>query len=195
MNATIDTKIDTKVNGLDTQQMQQTVAAIAADPVLARFQFRAKNQWVDGPLNRSTIGGFYGAGREDTSRTEPFVLTNDEPPLLLGANRSANPAEFLLHALAGCVTTTLVLHATARGIRIESINTRLEGDIDLRGVLALDDAVSPAYERIRVHMDIKADCSEKELDELLAFTREHSSLVQTISRPVPVVLERGRTEK
>ena len=181
----------TKLNGLDTEQMVGTIEAIKAQPELARFQFRNQNRWVDGGENRSTIQGFYGAGQEDTSRTAPFEFVNGEPPVLLGSNEGANPVEFLLHALAGCVTTTLVLHATARGIRIDWISTRMDGDIDLHGLLGLDDSVSPGYERIRMKMDIQADCSDEELDELLAYSRDHSPVCNTVCRPVPVVVERA----
>ncbi len=100
---------------------------------------RPWRRWVDGGENRSTIQGFYGAGQEDSSRTKAFEFVNGEPPVLLGNNEGANPVEFLLHALAGCVTTTFVLHAAARGIRIDSISTKMEGDIDLHGLLGLDD--------------------------------------------------------
>jgi len=187
------TKVTKKVNGLDTEQMFETMEAIKADPGLARFQFRNSNQWIDGGHNRSTIQGFYGAGREDDSRTEPFVYDNGEPPVLLGNNEGGNPVEYLLHALAGCVTTTLVLHASARGIRIESISTEMEGEIDLQGLLGLDDSVSPGYEQIRMKMDIKADCPDEELDALLAFVRKHSPVCETVCRPVPVIVERVAT--
>jgi len=183
-------KATKKVNGLDITQMFQTLEAIKGQPTLARFQFRAENRWLDGGTNRSTIQGFYGAGREDDSRREPFVFTNGEPPVLLGNNEGANPVEFLLHALAGCVTTTLVIHAAARGIRIEEISTELEGDLDLQGLLALDDSVGAGYERIRMKMDINADCSDEELDQLLAFTHQHSPVCQTVCRPIPVSVER-----
>jgi uncharacterized OsmC-like protein len=153
------------LNGLNTSQMFETIDALKTQPSLARFQFRASNTWINGGENRSTIKGFYGAGREDDSRTEPFVLTNGEPPVLLGAN----PVEFLLHALAGCVTTTTVLHAAARGIHIEELSTELEGEIDVQGLLGLDNAVPVGYRQIRIKMHIKADCPDKELDELLAF--------------------------
>jgi uncharacterized OsmC-like protein len=180
-----------KVNGLDTKQMFETIEAIKAQPTLARFQFRAHNEWIDGGVNRSMIRDFYGGGREDASRTEPFVFLNGEPPILLGDNEGANPVEFLLHALAGCVTTTLVLHAAARGIRIDEITTELEGDLDVRGLIALDDSVSAGYEQIRMKMQIKADCSDEALDELLAFVHKHSPVCQTVCRPVPVKLERA----
>ncbi|MHC5114756.1 MAG: OsmC family protein, partial [Planctomycetota bacterium] len=157
----------TTMNGLDLNQMQETVAALQADPTLARFEFRNANTWVGGGENRSTIKGFYGAGEEDTSRSEPFVFTNGEPPVLLGHNEGANPVEFLLHALAGCVTTTTVLHATARGITINRLSTRLTGDIDLQGLLDLDASVPAGYRQITIEMDIDADCSDAELDDLL----------------------------
>lgn len=178
------------VNGLDTTQMYETIAAIKNQPAIAKFQFRAKNQWIGGGENRSTIKDFYGGGQEDTSRREPFVFVNGEPPILLGNNEGANPVEFLLHALAGCVTTTFILHAAARGIRIHELSTSLEGDIDLHGLLGLDDSVWPGYEQIRIKMNVKADCSDEELDKLLAFSREHSPVCQSVCRPVPVSIER-----
>lgn len=179
------------INGLDTTQLKGTVEAIKAQPVLARFQFRNRNCWVSGGENHSTIRDFYGAGREDDSRRASFEFVNGEPPILLGDNEGANPVEFLLHALAGCVTTTFVLHATARGIRIESVSTEMEGDIDLQGLLGLDDSVFPGYEQIRIKMDIQADCSSEELDELLTYTQQHSPVCNTVCRPVPVIIERA----
>jgi uncharacterized OsmC-like protein len=183
-------KTKTKVNGLDTERMFETIEAIKAQPDLAKFEFRLANRWVDGGANRSTIRDFYGAGREDDSRESPFVFMNGEPPVLLGNNEGANPVEFLLHALAGCVTTTIVLHAAARGIRIERLATRLRGGINTEGLLGLDDSVTPGYESIRIELDIKADCSDEELDDLLAFAQGHSPVCQTVCRPVPVVIER-----
>lgn len=180
----------TRVNGLDMQAAFATIEAIKSHPDLAQFQFRARNVWIDGGANRSTIRDFYGAGQEDVSRTEDFVFTNGEPPVLLGDNEGANPVEFLLHALAGCVTTTTVLHAAARGITIQEISTELAGEIDVQGLLGLDDSVSPGYEQIRIRMRIKADCPDEELDSLLDYTAAHSPVCNTVCRPVPVVVER-----
>lgn len=177
-------------NGLNLQQMGDTIEALQQDPSLARFEFRATNQWINGGENRSQIQGFFGAGVEDTSRSQPFEFTNGEPPVLLGNNEGANPVEYLLHALAGCVTTTTVLHAAARGIQIEKFSTRLSGDIDLQGLLALDDAVAAGYESINIEIDIEADCSDDELDELLAFARDHSPVCNTVCKPIPVKLQR-----
>jgi uncharacterized OsmC-like protein len=180
-----------QMNGLNVQAAFDTIGAIKADPSLAKFQFRARNQWIGGGENRSTIRDFYGAGREDDSRTMAFEFTNGEPPVLLGANEGANPVEFLLHALAGCVTTTFVLHATARGIAIQELSTELEGEIDLHGLLGLDDAVPPGYEQIRIKLHVKADCPDEELDKLLGYAQQLSPVCNTVCRPVPVTIERA----
>lgn len=183
----------TQINGLDVQTAHETIEALKADKSLAKFQFRARNTWIDGGVNRSIIRDFYGAGSEDVSRTDDFVFTNAEPPVLLGNNEGANPVEFLLHALAGCVTTTFVLHAMARGITIRELSTQLEGDMDLQGLLGLDDSVSPGYEEIRIKLDVKADCSDEELEDLLAYAEQHSPVCNTVCRPVPVKIERVKS--
>jgi uncharacterized OsmC-like protein len=178
-------------NGLNLEQMQQTVMALQDEPPLARFEFRASNQWISGGENRSSIQGFYGAGVEDSSRARPFVFTNGEPPVLLGNNEGANPVEYLLHALAGCLTTTTVLHAAARGITIHSMSTEWCGDIDVQGLLDLDAEVPVGYQGITVYVRIEADCSDDELDELLAFSKDHSPVCSTVCRPVPITLKRA----
>jgi uncharacterized OsmC-like protein len=179
------------VNGLNIDAAMATIQAIQADPEIAQFRFRAKNRWIDGGENRSTIKGFYGAKAEDTSRSQAWEFVNGEPPVLLGNNEGANPVEFLLHALAGCVTTTFVLHAMARGIVIEELSTELEGDIDLHGLLGLDEDVFPGYSQIRIKMHVKADCSEEALADLMAYAEAHSPVCNTVCRPVPVVIERA----
>jgi uncharacterized OsmC-like protein len=184
-------EVPTQVNGLDMDAAKQTIAAIKADPLLGQFRFRAKNRWINGGENRSTIRDFYGAGREDDSRDRDFTFTNGEPPVLLGNNEGANPVEFLLHALAGCVTTTTVLHAAARGITVFELSTELEGEIDVQGLLGLDEGISPGYQQIRIRMHIAADCSDEELDDLLGFAQAHSPVCTTICRPVAVMIERA----
>jgi uncharacterized OsmC-like protein len=181
-----------QTNGLDMKALAGTIEAVKQDPTLGAFEFRATNQWISGGENRSRIKEFYGAGSEDESRVDAFEFTNGEPPVLLGANEGANPVEFLLHALAGCVTTTTVLHAAARGIQIEHMSTELVGTIDVQGLLDLNDTVPVGYEQIQIKMDIKADCSDADLDELVAFAENHSPVCNTVCRPVPVTVNRVR---
>jgi uncharacterized OsmC-like protein len=190
---TMKTQLTKQMNGLDLQQMTATIDLLKKDSSLAQFEFRARNRWLDGGHNRSEIDGFYGAGREDESRTESFVFDNGEPPVLLGGNEGANPVEFVLHALAGCVTTTTVLHAAARGIKIKEISTELEGDIDVRTLVGLSDTLPSGYQEIRVKMNVKADCSDEELDDLCNDAWSRSPVFGTITNPVPIQMERVRS--
>ena len=141
---------------------------------------RIDGSW--GGHNRSTIQSFYGAGQEDNTRTTPFVLDAGEPPVLLGNDEGANPVEFVLHALAACLTTSLVYHAAARGIRIESVESTLEGDLDLQGFLGLSEQVRRGYKEIRVNFTIVSDATAEQLKELTKF----SPVYDIVSNPVPV---------
>ena len=109
------------VNGVAIDELSKTVEAIKATPSIAKFSFRVRNQWVEGARNNSTVNAYHGAAQE-ISRTKPFVLEADEPPVLLGKNTAANPVEHLLHALAACLTTSMVYHAAVLGILIEKID-------------------------------------------------------------------------
>ena len=176
------------INGIDVERLSGTIDHIVHDPTLARFQFRARNNWIDGGHNRSTIKEFYGAGQEDTSRTEPFVLDVDEPPVLLGENRGPNAGEYVLHALAACLTGTLVYHAAARGIALEGLECTIEGDVDLQGFLGLDESVRPGFENVRVAFKATGDFDDEQLAELASLTR-YSPVRDIVSNPVPVAIE------
>ena len=126
-----------RVNGINLNVLKETVSAIQGDPELGKCKFRARNKWIDANHNCTTISGFYGAKQEIAHKQE-FELHADEPPILAGNDEGANPVEHLLHALASCVTTSMVAHAAVRGIHIEELESKLEGDIDLRGFLGLD---------------------------------------------------------
>jgi len=179
------------VNGVDLDRLFGTIEHIGADPALARFQFRARNQWIDGGHNRSTIKGFYGAGREDTSRTEPFVVDAGEPPVLLGENEAPNAPEYVLHALAACLTGTLVYHAAARGIALDGLECTIEGDVDLHGFLGLDETVRPGYQQIRVAFKATGDLDDDQLAELASLT-SYSPVRDIVTNPVPVAIEVAR---
>jgi uncharacterized OsmC-like protein len=174
------------INGVNVDQMFSTISAIKEEPGLAKFKFRASNQWVNGGHNRTTVKDFYGGGQEDTSRAQSFVLESDEPAILLGEDQGANPVEFLLHALAGCLTTSLVYHAAAQGIKIDAVESRFEGELDLRGFLGLSDRVRNGYENIQVTFKIKADAPEEKLKELCELAQKRSPVFDIVSNPVSV---------
>jgi uncharacterized OsmC-like protein len=174
------------INGVDVDQLFSTINAIKENPGLAKFEFRANNQWVNGGHNRTSIKDFYGAGQEDTTRKRTFVFDNDEPVALLGEDNGANPVEFVLHALAGCLTTSLVYHAAAQGIKIDAVESKFEGDLDLRGFLGLNEDVRNGYENIRVTFKIKADAPEEKLKELCELAQRRSPVFDIVTNRVPV---------
>jgi uncharacterized OsmC-like protein len=187
-NQNSNTMTTATINGFDLNDIVSTVEAIQTDPSIARFEFRAHNKWIQGGHNRSTIQGFYGGGQEDLSRKKPFVLDNSEPPILLGNNEGANPVEYILHGLAGCMTTTMVLHAAANNIQLESVESWLEGDLDVQGFLGLNDKVRNGYQQIRVTFTIKGDLKEEEKQKLESFVRM-SPVYDIVTNKVPVVVK------
>src|SRR5438046_5838028 len=157
----MSTTTDTVRNGVDTAQLFGTLDAVKADPELAKFQFRARNHWIDGAHNRTTIRDFYAAKQEDTSREKAFVIDAGEPAILIGTDTGANPAEYLLHALAACLTTSLVYVAAARGVRLTEVESTLEGDMDVQGALGLSNDVRNGFEHIRVSFRVAGDAPEE----------------------------------
>jgi uncharacterized OsmC-like protein len=176
-------------NGVDTEVMFGTLDAITAQTELGRFQFRASNRWLGGSHNRSTIKGFYGAGQEDASRTEAFTVDAGEPPILLGANEAPNPAEYLLHALAACLTTSLVYVAAARGVPLTEVESTLEGNMDVRGCLGLDDDYRNGFEQIRVSFRVKGDAPEEKLREVVDRAQLRSAVFDMVTNGVPVSVD------
>jgi uncharacterized OsmC-like protein len=176
---------NTTVNGIHMETLQGTVQAIAQEPELGHCKFRARNAWLGGTRNRSTVTGFYGA-KQEIAHQPPFVLHADEPPILAGADEGANPVEHLLNALAACVTTSMVAHAAVRGIHIEELESELEGDIDLNGFLGLDDEVPKGFTDIRVRFTVKADVED--LDQLKKLTA-YSPVFNTITQGANVDIQ------
>jgi uncharacterized OsmC-like protein len=178
--------IDRIRNGVDSEQMYGTLDAIKADPSLGAFQFRARNHWIDGAHNRTTIQGFYGAGQEDSSRAAAFTLDAGEPAVLLGVDTGPNPAECLLHALAACLTTSLVYVAAARKVRLTEVESTLEGDMDVRGALGLSDEVRNGFTRIRVSFKVSGDAPPEKLREVVERAQARSAVFDMVSNGVPV---------
>lgn len=173
------------VNGVNVDELFGTIEAVKKAPVIAKFRFRAENQWMGGGHNRTTVKNFYGTQQEH-ERKEPFVLDADEPPLLLGRDLGPNPVEYALTALAACVTSAIVYHAAAKGIAIRSMESRIEGDIDLQGFLGIRDDVPRGYQEIRMVVDIDADAPPEKLQEIVQLGPTYSPVYDTITRAVPV---------
>jgi uncharacterized OsmC-like protein len=177
------------VNGVDVMKLKQTVQAISETPSLADFKFRIANKWQGGGLNQTTVKASYGAGQDFRERDGKFTMQADEPPILLSGDKAANPVEHLLHALAACVTTTAVYHSAAREIRLESVESTLEGELDLQGFLGLDPNVPKGYRNIKMNVHITGDLSEEQKREVMRLGCEFSPVYSMVSKSVPITVE------
>jgi uncharacterized OsmC-like protein len=181
--------VQSSLNGVDVNQLMETISTIKEQPEIARFKFRASNEWVDGAQSKTTIKSFYGAGQEDSSRTKPFELSGDEPPVLLGNNNAPNAVETVLHALTSCLSVGFIYNAAAQNINVEKLEMEVEGDIDLHGFLGLSDQIRPGYENIKLTYKVKADAPDEKIAELCEQVKKTSPVLDIISRPVPVSIK------
>lgn len=172
-------------NGVDTPTLFATLDAVNGQRDLAKFQFRASNRWVSGTHSQSTINEYTGAGGEQRRDTS-FKLDGDHPVALVGADNGPAPVEYLLHALATCLTAGIANIASARGIDLEEVESTVEGDIDLLGVLGLDESVRNGYQGIRISFRIKGGAEAQKLEELVARSRSRSAVYDVLTNGVPV---------
>jgi len=172
------------VNGVNVTALFETIEAVKGNAEIAKFNFRAKNTWMGGDRNRSTIKEFTGALSEHRTGVQAFIADNGEPEVLLGDDAAPNPVEWLLHALIGCMTTTTAYHAASRNIAIEAIDSDIDGDLDLRGFLGLSADVRKGYQAIRVNMRVKT----KALPETIKALTQMSPVFDVVSKSVPVTV-------
>ncbi len=175
-------------NGVDTATLFATLDAVKAAPAAARFQFRARNQWLNGTHNRSTIDGFYGVGEERTHERS-FHFDADHPAVLVGRDNGPTPVEYVLHALAACLTAGLANIAAARGVQLTEVHSTVSGDIDLNGILGLDPDVRNGYQNIAVRFTVKGNAPAETLREIVEQSRARSAVFDIITNQVPVSIE------
>ncbi len=184
-------KVATITNGVDLTRLTETIEAVKSSPDLGNFQFRLQNRWIGGGENRSEVQSFFAGGKEIPHKFD-FTLVADEPGMLLGGDTGANPVEHLLHALASCITTSMVYHAAARGIIVEEVESTLEGDLDLRGFLDLSPTVRKGYQNIRLKLHIKANVTDEQLRQLSSLGPLFSPVYDSIARGVPITVSAER---
>lgn len=171
-------------NGVDVETLFATLDAVKSNPEIAKFQFRATNQWVSGTYSRSTIHEFGGAMQELT-HDEPRTYEADHPAVLTGQDRGSTPVEFLLHALAACLTAGIANIAAARGVHLSEVSSTVEGDIDLMGLLGLDAGVRNGYQGIRVSLRLRGDDPEA-LRRVVEQSKARSAVLDVVTNGVPV---------
>jgi uncharacterized OsmC-like protein len=175
-------------NGVDTATLFATLDAVKAAPEAASFQFRAHNEWISGTHNRSTIHDFFGVGEERTHERS-FHFDADHPAVLVGHDNGPTPVEYVLHALAACLTAGLANIAAARGIRLAEVRSTVTGDIDLNGILGLNPDVRNGYQNIAVRFTIKGDAPDGKLRQLVEQSRARSAVYDILTSQVPVSIE------
>jgi uncharacterized OsmC-like protein len=173
-------------NGVDTATLFATLDAVKAQPEIAKFQFRASNTWVNGTHNRSTLSGFYGALQE-MEHKHATTVDADHPAVLVGDDNAPTPVEYLLHAIAACLTAGVANVAAARGVELTKVTSTVQGDIDLLGILGLSDgAVRNGYEQIKVSFHIDGDADEETLRRIVEQSRKRSAVYDVLTNGTPV---------
>ena len=175
-------------NGVDTATLFATLDAVKAAPAAAKFQFRANNEWISGTHSRSTIDGFFGVG-EERSHERTFLFDADHPAVLVGRDNGPTPVEYVLHALATCLTAGLANIAAARGVRLTEVRSTVVGDIDLNGIFGLDPSVRNGYQGIGVRFTVKGDAPAEVLEDLVAQSRKRSAVFDILTNQVAVTIE------
>jgi uncharacterized OsmC-like protein len=173
------------MNGVDTPKLLATIQAVGAQPELARFRFRANNRWVVGTRSESTMQDFFGAGAEHR-HLAATKATGDHPAVLCGADTAPTPVEWLLHALATCLMAGIGNIAAARGIKLNKVEAKIEGDIDLRGLLGLSNEVRNGYQGIKVSFEIDGDASPEQLEQIVMQSKARSAVFDVVTNGVPV---------
>ncbi len=176
------------LNGVDTPTLINTINFVAGQPDLAEFQFRAANEWIQGTHSRTSMSGFFGAGGEQTHVKSHFA-DGDHPTVLCGADHAPTPVEWLLHALATCLTAGIGNIAAARGIKLHKVRSFVEGDIDLRGILGISDEVRNGYRNIAIRFEIEGDAPPEKLQQILDQARDRSAVFDVLTKGVPVAVE------
>jgi uncharacterized OsmC-like protein len=174
-------------NGVDTPTLFATLAAVKHAPEAARFQFRARNEWQTGTHSRSEIDGYFGVG-EERNHERSFTFDADHPAVLVGRDQGPTPVEFVLHALASCLTAGIANVAAARGVTLTKVTSTVSGDIDLNGILGLDPAVRNGYEQITVRFRVEGDAPPDVLEGIVEQSRARSAVYDVITNSVPVTV-------
>lgn len=175
-------------NGVDTGALFGALDAVKATPEAAKFQFRARNEWVSGTNSRSTIHDFFGLGEEQI-HTESHTYDADHPKQLVGTDVGPSPVEFLLHALAACITAGIGNVAAARGIELTRVASVVTGDIDLVGLLGIDTSVRNGYQSIEMTVEIEGDATPEKLEEVVKRSIARSAVYDMLTNGTGVSIQ------
>jgi uncharacterized OsmC-like protein len=172
-------------NGVNVEALIGAREALEAAPEAAQFKWRTTCEWVNGTHTRSTVSGFFGLGGEQ-ARKQTFTVEADHPEQFAAEDNAPTPAEIMLSALASCLTAGVAAVAQHRGIQLHSVKATVEGDMDLQGILGIDDDVRNGFGAIRVHFDVDADANESDIKALVAQSQKRSAVFDAVTNPTNV---------
>ena len=172
-------------NGVNVTALLGAREALEQTPEAAKFKWRAACEWLNGTHSRSRVGGFFGLGAEQ-SRNKSFAVEADHPQVFAAEDHAPTPVEIVLSGLASCLTAGVAAVAQRRGIQLHSVKASLEADMDIQGILGMDDEVRNGFGAIRVHFDIRADASEDDIKAVVAQSQKRSAVFDIITNPTNV---------
>ena len=172
-------------NGVNVAALIEARGALEQAPEAAQFKWRATCEWLNGTHSRATVEGFFGLG-EEQSRGKTFTVEADHPELFAAEDNAATPVEIVLSGLASCLTAGVAAVAQHRGIQLRSVKATIEGDMDLQGILGIDDEVRNGFGTIRVNFDIDADAGADDIKALVAQSQKRSAVFDIVTNPTNV---------
>jgi uncharacterized OsmC-like protein len=175
-------------NGVNVQALLDARTALVDAPEGAQFTWRASNEWLRGTHSRSQITGFFGLGAEQTHRSS-WSYEADHPEVFASEDNAPTPVEYVLVALASCLTGGIAAVAQNRGIQLNSVKATIEGDMDILGILGGDPETRNGYNEIRVHYDVDADATPEEIEALVAQSQKRSAVFDVVTNPTNVTVQ------
>jgi uncharacterized OsmC-like protein len=186
-----ETSTSEVVNGVNVSALLAARTALEQAPEAAQFKWRAECEWINGTYSRTSISNFFGLGAEQT-RTKTFSIDADHPEIFASEDRAPTPVEVVLSALASCLTAGVAAVAQRRGIQLHSVKSTLEADMDIQGILGIDDEVRNGFNAIRVHFEMRADCSDEDMKALVAQSQKRSAVFDIVTNPTSVFVSVNR---
>ncbi len=175
-------------NGVNVEALLGAREALTAAPEAAQFAWRASCKWVNGTHSHSTCQSFFGLGEEQAHKTE-FSFDADHPELFASEDLGATPIEMVLVGLASCLTAGVAAVAQRRDIQLNSVESTLEGNMDMAGILGIDSDVRNGFDGIKVHFNIDADASDEDIKAIVAQSQKRSAVFDVVTNPTNVTVE------
>jgi uncharacterized OsmC-like protein len=188
MNVNVNVEAARVDNGVNVEALHGARQLVTTTPAAAQFKWRAECEWVDGTHSRSSVRSFFGFQAEQ-SHKKTFTFDADHPEAFAAADNSVTPVEFVLVALAGCLTAGIAAIAQNRGIQLHSVKATLEAGMDIQGILGTDPDVRNGFDGVTVRFDVDADASRDEIAALVAQSQKRSAVFDILANPTDVRVE------